>query len=243
MILYGDSVTTGGNPTASGNSPFIYQWRPVAGLSSSTIANPVASPDSTTTYTVNVTDKNSCANRDSLVVKIIKCTYHLSDSSIQFNSEGGQHILNVITNSILCQWQVDNPNDWIHIIPTGTQTGSGFITISVDNCIGDSARLGIFTVGDHVYTVIQQCQKPGFDFKVYPNPTNGKIVIAGKNIENNNYTITITDMAGKKMMNYSLPVSNYQLYKEINLHAYSNGSYLVQIQSTDFKKVYKIEKL
>lgn len=241
-ILFGDSIIVGGNPTASGNAPFTYKWQPSTALSSSTVANPIASPDSTTIYSVNVTDKNSCLSTDSVVVNIVKCTYSLSDSSYQFDINGGQHTINIITNSTLCKWQVTNSNDWVHITPTNTQAGSGSITMSVDSCFEDSARAGTFTVAGYTYTISQQCQKPGLDFKVYPNPTNGKVIITGNIVENNDYTITITDMLGKKLENYSVPVSNHQLYKEVNLHAYSSGLYLIQIQSTDFKKVYKIEK-
>ncbi len=38
-----------------------YSWTPSTGLSSSTIANPVASPGSTTTYSVIVTNPNGCS--------------------------------------------------------------------------------------------------------------------------------------------------------------------------------------
>jgi hypothetical protein len=54
----GGSVTIGGSPTASGGSGtgYTYNWSPSTGLSSSTVANPVASPTSTQTYSVTVTD-------------------------------------------------------------------------------------------------------------------------------------------------------------------------------------------
>jgi len=56
-ICAGESIAIGGNPTASGGSEsgaFVYTWSPAAGLSSTTIANPNASPITTTTYTVSV---------------------------------------------------------------------------------------------------------------------------------------------------------------------------------------------
>lgn len=49
------------NVTVSGGeAPYTYQWNNGLTLSDSTIANPVAKPNTTTTYTVIVTDANNC---------------------------------------------------------------------------------------------------------------------------------------------------------------------------------------
>ena len=56
-ICPGDSVQIGGMPAATGGlSPYTYHWSPSAFLSSTTIANPKASPSSTYVYTLTVTD-------------------------------------------------------------------------------------------------------------------------------------------------------------------------------------------
>ncbi len=47
-----------------------YQWSPVTGLSNATIYNPVASPKTTTRYTVTVLGPNGCYNSDSTLVSI-----------------------------------------------------------------------------------------------------------------------------------------------------------------------------
>ena len=70
-IYYGDSVEIGGDPTASGGTPsYTYSWTPTTGLDDPTIANPTASPNSTTTYTVLVTDDNGCSDSDSMRVTV-----------------------------------------------------------------------------------------------------------------------------------------------------------------------------
>ena len=53
---------------ATGTGSFV--WSPATGLSSTTIANPVASPTSTTTYTVVLTDANGCSSTDGLTVTV-----------------------------------------------------------------------------------------------------------------------------------------------------------------------------
>src|SRR5436190_24695 len=56
-----EKVTLGGSETASGGKAgYSYLWSPAKGLDKAGVANPLASPDSTITYTVNVTDANGC---------------------------------------------------------------------------------------------------------------------------------------------------------------------------------------
>ncbi|HEX8548962.1 MAG TPA: PKD domain-containing protein, partial [Cytophagaceae bacterium] len=55
------------------NSPdYIYQWTPEAGLSNPNISNPIATPDTSTLYTVTVTDPMStCSNKANVRVTVI----------------------------------------------------------------------------------------------------------------------------------------------------------------------------
>lgn len=51
----GVGIQIGGNPTAVNPGPGVtYSWTPVAGLDNPTAANPIASPNNTTTYTVTL---------------------------------------------------------------------------------------------------------------------------------------------------------------------------------------------
>ncbi|HOZ52333.1 MAG TPA: hypothetical protein PLU17_10775, partial [Chitinophagaceae bacterium] len=56
-----------GTASISGNS---YLWSPSLGLSSTTIAQPIANPTATTTYTVVVTGANGCTASDVVVVNV-----------------------------------------------------------------------------------------------------------------------------------------------------------------------------
>lgn len=59
------------NLTANAPGAVSYSWLPVAGLSDPSSANPVASPDVTTTYTVTVVGTNGCSNTAQVEVKVI----------------------------------------------------------------------------------------------------------------------------------------------------------------------------
>ncbi|NUQ49825.1 MAG: hypothetical protein HUU27_07895 [Phycisphaerae bacterium] len=69
VIVPGESVQL--NAVASnGTPPYEYAWTPTAGLSSATIANPVAAPSQTTAYTVAVTDALGHVGIDTVVVSV-----------------------------------------------------------------------------------------------------------------------------------------------------------------------------
>lgn len=57
IICSGSTLTLGGDPTLSGDAPFLeYEWSPLSGLSCSNCENPVAAPDRTTEYILTVRD-------------------------------------------------------------------------------------------------------------------------------------------------------------------------------------------
>jgi len=63
-ICHGDSTQL----NASGG--ISYLWSPSSSLNANNILNPVAFPNQTTTYTVTVTDNNTCSNTDNVIVTI-----------------------------------------------------------------------------------------------------------------------------------------------------------------------------
>ncbi|MEO6884517.1 MAG: gliding motility-associated C-terminal domain-containing protein [Bacteroidia bacterium] len=68
IVIY-TSITIGGSPTGPPGST--YSWHPTTGLSDSTAANPVATPLTTTTYTVTVTNASGCSERDSVTITVL----------------------------------------------------------------------------------------------------------------------------------------------------------------------------
>ena len=65
-------TTLGGSPTASGGTgPYTYAWSPSTGLSSTTVANPLANPTVNTTYNLIVTDANGCVVDDTVTLTAV----------------------------------------------------------------------------------------------------------------------------------------------------------------------------
>jgi hypothetical protein len=68
-ICPGDSIGLSGS-VHSGRNPFTWRWSPAGGLSDPDVRNPVASPSTSTWYTLTVIDGNGCVAHDSLLVTV-----------------------------------------------------------------------------------------------------------------------------------------------------------------------------
>jgi len=61
-------ILNGSSATLNGSGANTYLWTPPTSLSGSTIANPVATPNATTTYVLTGTDANGCVDNDLVTV-------------------------------------------------------------------------------------------------------------------------------------------------------------------------------
>ncbi len=67
QLICQDESTTVGKPA---EPDFAYIWQPAASLSSANIAQPIATPDTTTTYVLRVTNARGCVSYDTVVVTV-----------------------------------------------------------------------------------------------------------------------------------------------------------------------------
>ncbi|HIA13013.1 MAG TPA: T9SS type B sorting domain-containing protein, partial [Flavobacteriales bacterium] len=64
------TIALGASAQLNGSGGPTYAWTPSATLNCSDCDNPVATPDSTTTYFLTVTDSNNCTSSDSVIVTV-----------------------------------------------------------------------------------------------------------------------------------------------------------------------------
>ncbi|MGI6071354.1 MAG: PKD domain-containing protein, partial [Blautia sp.] len=71
LICSSESVELGQNLTITGGTPdYSYEWEPVDWLNNYLIQNPIATPQTTTTYTLTVTDNHGCTGSDAITVAV-----------------------------------------------------------------------------------------------------------------------------------------------------------------------------
>lgn len=132
-ICPGSSVTI----NASAANAETYAWSPSAGLSSSTVSNPTASPTQNTTYSVTITNENGCSDTASVSISIYTpvSINAAPDESIIYWGEGVQ--LTTETGSSF-QWLptfgLDNPNIG-NPYASPTETTTYYVTaLDVNGC-------------------------------------------------------------------------------------------------------------
>ncbi|MDB5284536.1 MAG: hypothetical protein JWO06_3611, partial [Bacteroidota bacterium] len=82
IICAGASVQLGANPTAAGGTPpYTYQWAPSTGLNDPSLANPLATPTSTTTFAVTVTDNTGAQSVDTMIVGVRGPAIHFNTTN------------------------------------------------------------------------------------------------------------------------------------------------------------------
>ena len=65
------SICSSGGTTLQANGGIRYTWTPATGLSDANIANPLASPLTTTLYTVKVANQFNCEAKDSVLITVL----------------------------------------------------------------------------------------------------------------------------------------------------------------------------
>jgi hypothetical protein len=219
-----DSVCSGGSIPLSccssgGTPPYTYSWSPSAGLNSTTICNPIASPNSSTVYAVNISDANGCTatSLQTIIILPLPPTPVISVSADTLFSN--------VTGPYVYQWYLNgNPiaatSDYYVTLTPGNYAVS---VTTTDGCTLFSSPYPYFPTGvDNVITDAA--------ISVYPNPTNGHLFIdvAG---EWKNNSVYILDVTGHLVLTTQIMEGKNQ----IDISSLDKGIYMITWQ-TDKRK-------
>ena len=138
-ICKGAAVILGGNPTGSASS--LYNWTPSNSLDNASTANPIATPDISTEYILNVANLLGCTNADTINIETI--IYPNTDTSFEI-CHGFNLVLNPSNNNATYLWNTGETSKQIVVIDMGFYavdilTGDGCLItdsflVTIENC-------------------------------------------------------------------------------------------------------------
>ena len=216
------TICSGSTAQLSATGGTTYVWSPASSLNNADIANPLASPTSTTTYTVTVT--SSCGSEtDNVKVTVDHITAPnlgldttlCAGLSFPLNAGAGYDSYLWSTGAITQHISVDTTGIGIGAIKAyvnvtkGVCSASDTIKITFTSCVGIIEYNGATTVN------------------IYPNPTTGttNIVVNGLN---NNADLTIYTFLGQSV--YSEKITG-NLTRELDLSYLPKGIYVIRVSN------------
>jgi hypothetical protein len=148
-----------------------YSWDPTTGLSDPNIANPVAQPSVTTTYTVTVTDANGCQDTDDITVNVmdVRCGHNMN-------------------KVLVCH------------VPPGNPENAKTICVSpnaVPALLAQGSYLGPCTNGKTVPAGFEEIDENAV--VIYPNPMDNQCEIEVLLVDETMVSIDIYDLLGRKV--------------------------------------------
>ncbi|MGV3539862.1 MAG: T9SS type A sorting domain-containing protein, partial [Rufibacter sp.] len=126
------SVCPGGSVTLTATGGTKYTWSPATGLSNAAIANPVASPTETTTYTVTGFSSSGCSSTAQVTVAVNSATATIQPSGTTALCPGGNVTLTASTGASYL-WSTGETTSAI------TVSSAGSYTVMVTNAAGCQA--------------------------------------------------------------------------------------------------------
>ena len=232
-------ICTGSSVQLTGTGALTYTWTPAASLNNPSIANPIASPTASTTYTLTASDANGCVGSDVVIVDLGgKIQVHAGNDvsickndAIMLNASGGvNYSWSPATG--LSDANIPNPIANPSVTTTYTLTANdGFgcsgdtsITLTVNDLLVLSATPHkMICLGDTIDLTVSGALTYAWD------PSGSLKTVSGASVKasptsNTIYTVTGTDANGcTATANISVDVSIPVITAQTNAKAICKG--------------------
>ncbi len=215
----------------STNQPNQWSWSFAGGNPpTSTVQNPTVGYLTPGTFAVSLTATNTHGNNTST-----KSGY------IVVNADPATPTIVQTTNTLTCTPSTMTSYQWFFnsvLIPGATQSTytqspnllTGIYSVVVTNSSGCSTASSITTGTGKIIS--------GDNVTIYPNPSNGKILIIS-NLPEGDYTLSVDNIIGQPIYTQILHVSGTST-TNLNLSGYGAGIYLLNIQGENSRVVKKM---
>ncbi|MBC8265895.1 MAG: gliding motility-associated C-terminal domain-containing protein [Flavobacteriales bacterium] len=140
IICKGASIILGGNSTSISST--IYNWTPTNSLDNPTISNPIAAPNISTNYILNVSNLLGCTNADTINIETL--IYPNTDTSFTI-CNGFNLVLNPSNDNATYSWNTGESTKQIVV------TDMGFYAVDIftgDGCI----------ITDSFSVIVEDCE-------------------------------------------------------------------------------------
>lgn len=222
-------LSTNANLLATGGVSYV--WSPASSLSNPIIANPVAGPTVTTTYTVVGTASGGCTSTDSVTIYVL--------------GNPGLPSINEVLDSLTCtpsyfayQWYYNGSPISGATSQNYNFTLNGNYYVQVYNALGCSTVSAVITINN---VGISENDNASL-LSVYPNPTTNKFTLESNFVKAGPMKITLMNISGQVVYSEEVnaPAGTYK--KEINLSENANGIYSLQVITNENVVTKKIIK-
>jgi len=234
-ICLGDSLQL--NVSATGGvSPYNYNWSPAGSLNNASIANPVATPITNTTYSVTVTDGNGDTGTDDIIVLVNPgpnvnlanipdiCINYAPYALTEGSPAGG-----VYSGPGVSAGMFD---------PAAAGAGTHTITYSYTDPLTGCSGSATNTVFVDLCTGLDNITN-GLGLSVYPNPSKGDVVV-NLYSEESDVMLSLTDVSGKVVMEQALLNTRGMMSHRLDLSNLPAGVYYIRLQGEEHSKAVKL---
>lgn len=218
-----DSTCLSVNANLQATGGVSYIWHPGTSLSDSTIANPIAGPTVTTTYTVIGTDAGGCSNTDSVTITV------LGNPSVPMIVKGNDTLYCTPATYTSYQWYYNGSPISGATNPIYVYTQNGNYYVEVSNSLGCSTVSTVTTVTDVGVEELNNY----LSLSIYPNPANEFITIDLYSLKQDVYKLQLMNIAGQVMYAENLNLNLPFIKKQIDLSALPQGIYLIQLSNEE----------
>ncbi len=229
----------------------VVTWSPGTGLSSTTVLNPLASPATSTDYTITLDDGNGCILSDvvnvspacPLPIELVNFKGECLDKGVYFNWTTASEINNDYFD---IERYDEYSGKWVSLAKIeGAGNSSEFL--SYEHLVSTTSKGGYYRLkqtdfdGEYEYSSIEHvtCNNQNIEVTGYPNPAAGEYVIFINDEDLRFAEISIYNGMGEIVLNYGTQENRTTL----DVSSLKKGVYNVNVVTKYYSKVIRLIKL